>query len=274
MTNDQDNSYVLGTHDAEIARLGVQHRVWRASVLDLWRLAGITQGHTVFDMGAGPGYGALDLAEVVGPGGQVVALERSARFLSHAAAAAQARGLTNLKVQEADLARFEWPREAADAIWGRWILAFLDDPEHAVRGAASALKPGGVLVLQEYYDYAAWRMAPHSAVFEDYVARIIARWRQSGGEPDIALALPAMLRAAGLQIELVRPVTFSARMKDFAARWPMGFAREHLSVMQAAGDIDEAGAHAVAACLSRFEANPDALVLTPPVLQIVARKPG
>ncbi len=25
--------YVLGTHDAEIARLGLQHRVWRESML-------------------------------------------------------------------------------------------------------------------------------------------------------------------------------------------------------------------------------------------------
>jgi hypothetical protein len=31
----KDRSYVIGTHEAEIERLGVQHRVWRAGVLDL-----------------------------------------------------------------------------------------------------------------------------------------------------------------------------------------------------------------------------------------------
>ncbi len=72
----EEKSYVIGTHDAEIDRLGVQHRVWRSSVLDLWRLGGITVGQTVIDIGSGPGHATLDLAEIVGNGGKVVALER------------------------------------------------------------------------------------------------------------------------------------------------------------------------------------------------------
>ncbi|HEX4302212.1 MAG TPA: hypothetical protein VHZ78_05435 [Rhizomicrobium sp.] len=53
---EQDRSYVIGTHDAEIERLGVQHRVWRANVLDFWHLGGITEGMTVIDAGCGPGH--------------------------------------------------------------------------------------------------------------------------------------------------------------------------------------------------------------------------
>ena len=76
-----ERDYVLGTHDEELARLGLQHRVWRPVVLDCWQKAGITVGKRVLDVGAGPGYATVDLAEIVGPTGEVVALERSANFV-------------------------------------------------------------------------------------------------------------------------------------------------------------------------------------------------
>ena len=69
-----DHDYLLGTHEEELARLGLQHRVWRPVALDCWQRAGITVGKRVVDLGAGPGYAAIDLAEIVGPTGEVVAL--------------------------------------------------------------------------------------------------------------------------------------------------------------------------------------------------------
>ena len=267
-----EHSYVLGTHDAEIARLGVQHRVWRPSVLELWRQAGITQNQTVIDAGAGPGHATLDLAEIVGPQGRVIALERSRRFLDALAVNSRARGLANIETHEADLLDYPWPEEVADRIWCRWVLAFLPDPAKALRGMARALKPGGKLLLHEYFDYACWRLAPHSAPFEAYVAKIIARWRASGGDPDIGLALPQLLPDAGFRIESARPVVFAARMSDFASRWPMGFAREHLAMMRDAGDAGAEECAEITAVLDRYEADSEALVITPGVLQIVASK--
>ncbi len=270
---EQDRSYVIGTHDAEIARLGVQHRVWRASVLDFWRLGGMTEGMTVIDAGCGPGHATLDLAEIVGPAGRVIALERSRRFLDALEEQARRRGLSNIRTVETDLADFDWESVSADILWCRWVLAFVPDPAPVVRGMARALKPGSVALFHEYYDYASWRLAPHSALFEDYVARIIARWRATGGEPDIALQLPSFLAEAGLAVEATRPVVFAAAMTDFASRWPMGFAREYLPSMVENGGVTADEARAIAGTLSDYEANPNARVITPGVLQIRARKP-
>ena len=72
-----EKDYVLGTNAEEISRLGLQHRVWRPRALDAWRRAGFRAGQVILDIGAGPGYAALDLAEIVGPTGKVIALERS-----------------------------------------------------------------------------------------------------------------------------------------------------------------------------------------------------
>jgi ubiquinone/menaquinone biosynthesis C-methylase UbiE len=57
-----DRDYVLGTEAEEIARLGLQHRVWRARMLDGWARAGIGPGMNAIDVGAGPGFAATPKA--------------------------------------------------------------------------------------------------------------------------------------------------------------------------------------------------------------------
>src|SRR3954470_23212285 len=101
MTTERD--YVLGTHEEELARLGLQHRVWRPIALDCWQRAGITLGSRVLDVGAGPGYATADLAEIVGPNGSVVALERSTNFIRALEGRCRAHSLTNVSVHELDL---------------------------------------------------------------------------------------------------------------------------------------------------------------------------
>src|SRR5258706_12182820 len=98
-----ERDYVLGTHDEEIARLGVQHGVWRALVLAAWRRAGFAAGQTIVDLGCGPGWAALDLADVVGPAGRVIAVDRSRRFLDALPAAARARRGSPISIEGRDL---------------------------------------------------------------------------------------------------------------------------------------------------------------------------
>ncbi|HXC56649.1 MAG TPA: hypothetical protein VNU97_15225 [Rhizomicrobium sp.] len=57
------------------------------------------------------------------------------------------------------------------------------------------------------------------------------------------------------------------------ARWPMGFARAYLPAMVESGDVSQDEAAHLAEILSAHEADPNALVVTPGVLQIQAAKP-
>src|SRR5207248_609352 len=97
MTQSKERDYVLGTHEAELARLGVQHRAWRSVVLDCWQTAGITVGSQVLDVGAGPGYATVDLSEIVGPSGKVVAIERSTNFVKALTDTIRARELARVR---------------------------------------------------------------------------------------------------------------------------------------------------------------------------------
>jgi len=119
-----ERDYVLGTRDDEIARLGLQHRVWRPRALDAWRRAGFSVGQTLLDVGCGPGFAALDLAEIVGPSGKVLAIDRSRRFLDATVAGCRQRGLHNVAPIELDLDEGTLPAIEADGAWCRWALAF------------------------------------------------------------------------------------------------------------------------------------------------------
>src|SRR5512140_127212 len=122
------NEYILGTHDEEINRLGLQHRVWRPRALDAWRRAGITVGQKVLDVGCGPGYATCDLAEIVGPTGTIHAMDRSRRFLDVLEQQSSHRNLANIVAHAMDVDEVALPEVDADAAWARWVFAFVKNP--------------------------------------------------------------------------------------------------------------------------------------------------
>lgn len=267
-----DRDYVLGTHDDEIARLGLQHRVWRPTVLDCWRRAGITLGSRVLDVGCGPGFATVDLADVVGPSGEVVAVERSARFAEFGRQACAARRLTNVRIHELDLMADPLPAGSFDAVWCRWVASFVASPATLVAKIAAALRPGGRAVFHEYIDYAAWRLAPSRPLQEEFVQRVMASWRASGGEPDAAVALPRHLAANGLKVVEAVPRVFCVRPGEELWEWPASFVRINLVRLQELGRAEAEWVAAVRNAFQAAEEAPDSLMITPMVLELVAER--
>ena len=123
-----ERDYILGTHDEEIDRLGLQHRVWRPRASDAWRRAGFTVGQTLLDVGCGPGFASIDLAELVGPSGHVIAADKSRRFLAALEVERRRRGLDQLEIRQLDLDVADLAGVRADGAWCRWVFAFFNRP--------------------------------------------------------------------------------------------------------------------------------------------------
>ncbi len=272
MNDRQDRDYVLGTHREEIERLGLQHRVWRPHMLECWRQAGITGGSRVLDVGAGPGYATMDLAEIVGPTGQVHSVERSANFLQFARESCAARGLSNVQFHEQDLMAGPLNVSGMDAAWCRWVASFVSSPATLVASVARALKPGGVAIFHEYLDYRTWRLAPPCPPLESFVSEVMASWRASGGEPDVALALPMLLEEAGLSVKHLAPKVFVIPPTDFIWKWPSEFVEINLQRLRELGRVDGAWVASVRAALREASADPRTLMITPMVLEIMAER--
>lgn len=272
MMSTSDRDYILGTHDAEVERLGLQHRVWRARALDAWRRAGFTVGQNLLDVGAGPGFAALDLADIAGPDGAVCAVERSERFVRVLRERARGCGYANIAAHCQDVTVDGLPvgDGAMDGAWCRWIFAFLRQPMRLLDDLARALRPGGALVVHEYLDYRTWRLAPRSLMLEKFVAEVMGSWRDAGGEPDIALDLPGWLQEAGFELRELNPVVDIIRPASFVWQWPASFIDVNLRRLVELGRIAPALADEISAEFQDRGNDPSTLMITPTVLEIIA----
>lgn len=229
-------------------------------------------GKRVLDVGAGPGYAAVDLAEIVGPIGEVVALERSENFTRAMEQACRARSLANVKIHQLDLMTGELPSGNYDFSWCRWVMSFVSDPALLIRKLGDGMRKESVAIFHEYGHYETWHFFPRLANQERFREHVIATWRESGGEPDGAAALATLLPANGFTIRSARPHLFCVRPADYMWQWPATFIETYLPRLIEMGRIDQQFADKLRADLARAEKNPNALMITPLVLEIVAEK--
>ncbi len=267
-----ERDYVLGTHDEELARLGLQHRVWRPIALDCWQKAGITLGSRVLDIGAGPGYAAVDLAEIVGPTGKVVALERSNNFIHSLEERCRVHSLGNVQVHELDLMTDELPDESFNFSWCRWVASFVSDPALLVRKLGRVMRPGSVAIFHEYAHYLTWRFIPRLPNQERFAEEVKASWAAAGGKADIGLDLPTYLVQNGFVIRSTLPRIYCIGPRDQMWQWPASFVGIGLARLQELGRIDADFAARVKQELAEAGANPSSRLITPLVLEIVAEK--
>ena len=201
-----------------------------------------------------------------------MAAERSDRFVTALREAVASHGLKNVRVHELDL--MSEPIQAAgfDVAWCRWVASFVKSPEQLVSAIRQTLRVGGRVVFHEYADYRTWRLAPRRHAVEAFVAEVMASWKATGGEPDVALALPLLLQSAGFRLTHVEPIVFAVHPTDFRWRWPASFLDTNLRRLLELGRVDAGFCDRVRNEWAMAESDPTTVMLTPMVLEIIAEK--
>ena len=270
------DDYVLGTDADESARLGLQHRLWAAQAHWVWERAGIQPGLTVLDLGCGPGNATMDLAQIIGASGRVIALDESAVFLKQLNDDAKARRLNNITRVLGDaqncgslLADF---KGQIDATYARWLFCFVPDPEAVIAGLAQLTRPGGKIIIQDYFNYEAMTLAPRREAFTKVVKAVAASWRARGGDPDIVARLPGMLRKNGFRVEHMESRERVARPGSTLWHWPETFFRNYVPKLVEGGFISTDDMAAFKEEWARASADPDSFMLTPTVFDVLASR--
>jgi SAM-dependent methyltransferase len=140
--------YVLATGDAAAHRLQLLHRLYGPGGQRAVTLAGLEPGMRVADLGCGVGMVTAMLAELVGPGGQVVGVDFSGAQIAQAREMLPAR-LSNVSFVEASAADTGLPYGTFDLVYSRFLLIHLTEPMKALREMRNLLKPGGILVCED-----------------------------------------------------------------------------------------------------------------------------
>jgi ubiquinone/menaquinone biosynthesis C-methylase UbiE len=235
--------YLLGNTDAEHERL-IRQAIRLAPVTErFFREAGIGLGQRVLELGSGVGDVAMLVARIVGPSGEVVAIERDARTISRARARAAEVSLHNIDFVQADIAEYSTDL-SFDAGVGRYILQFLSDPVAALRSVAKQIRPGGIIAFQE----GSWApfvlLSAHLPLWSAAVSLLHEAGARSGVNMDMGLALHEAFQEAGLPAPTMRLEMELGHDPDFT-RWVSDSLRSVLPQIQklnlpheALGDLD------------------------------------
>lgn len=270
-----ERAYVLGTGEDELARLAQQHRLWCDTAVQAWQRAGVAPGQRALDVGAGPGFAAFDLAQLVTAAGAVVAVDESAAFIGHANEQARHRHLPQLRGRVGDvhdLATALANERPFDLAYARWVLCFVRDPQAVVRGVAQALRPGGRFVVHDYFNYGAMTTAPRRRSHDLAVAATMRSWRDKGGDPDVMGRVPAMLAAHGFCIEHLQAHQRIARGTDAMFAWPDTWWRTFAPKLVGMGLLAAADCEQLLADLDTIRRSEGEFVVCPTVYEVVARK--
>jgi SAM-dependent methyltransferase len=269
-----EQEYLLGTHAAELQRLGFQHQVWAAPTAAAWDRARFGPGQRLLDVGCGPGYATFDLAGLVGPTGHVLGVDVSQRFVSRLTEETRRRGIAHVEARVQDLEQLELPADSVDGAFARWVLCFVRDPAEVVARVARALRPGGALVVLDYCHYEGFAIAPRAEASERVIKAVADSFRRAGGNPEIGRDVPALMRRAGLEVETLRPLVRLARPGTALWAWPWTFFENFLPGLVESGLLSADDHAAFAREWAERSRDPDAFLLTPPMVEVIGRRPA
>ena len=188
--------YVLGSSENERKRLTSQAAFLRDATEAAFRTAGIGAGMRVLDIGSGAGDVAILAADLAGPSGSVVGLDRDPANVAWAIKCVTEASRTNIRFHVTQFDDYSDPHPF-DALVGRFILMYLPDPAATLRHLSRLLRSGAVIAFLEP-DFS----VPPRCVPEIPLVRQLEKWnaevfRRSGARIDMGMQLYRVYREAG-----------------------------------------------------------------------------
>jgi SAM-dependent methyltransferase len=195
-------------------RLRILARTLHGGTSALFDRLGVGAGLACLDVGCGGGDVTRELARRVGPRGRVVGVDIDAAKLDLARQEAVAQRIANVEFRTLDIRNGEADTEF-DLVYARFLLTHLADPAGAVAAFGRALRPGGLLIVEDI-DFKGGFTWPETAAFRRYCELYYAVVRRRGGDPDIGPRLPILLADGGfaqIDMHVVQPMATQGEAK-------------------------------------------------------------
>lgn len=275
MDETRGRNYPMEYTDGELRRLRFQQRYWGEISLEVLRQAGIGTGMRVLDLGCGAGDLSLQAADLVGPSGSVLGVDRSPQAVQWAGRRAADLEVNHLRFQAADLETIDLPL-TFDALIGRFVLMFLADPTTTLARMVDRLNPGGIVAFIET-DLAVARSIPAVSRVETVLEWIRETFRRSGINLDLGPRLWRLFRDSGLEEPrlVVRQKLHPAPCRE-GVRWVSELVRSLLPEMKRLGvaSAEEVGIETLEEELRQALMDRDSTLCTPLVVGACSRVPA
>ncbi len=261
--------YLLGDSAIEAARLRAQARLWDPVAEALFDRVGVRKGWRVLEIG--PGQGSLHVALRRRVGGPIDAVERSQVFARRLRVLCRRDRLGDGRIWESELLNASLPRAEYDFIFARWVFLFLPDPAAHMKTLARALKPGGVLAVQDYYRKTL-SMIPEPPEWRHFVESDDAFFASQGGNASVGEELPSLVRQAALELVEITPTIKTGHPGSPEWNWLTTYFLGVMDRYARHPPFTPAEGRSLAARWRRAARDPTSLLIAPAVLDVVARK--
>ena len=193
----------MGQSAYEYERLTFQAKILRPFTEKFFRFAGVSLGMRVLEIGSGMGDVAFLASEIVGPRGLVLGVDQDCAGLEKARERSRQQGCSSwVSFEASNLAEFE-TADQFDAIVGRYILLYQQDPGAIVRRLVKFLKPGGIVVFHEVDFANAHSSDPPCAFWDEIYGLLSEAFRRAGSPPDYGRRVAGAFLDAGLPFPTV-----------------------------------------------------------------------
>lgn len=261
--------YVIRGGRPGFDRLQVLARSWAATTTRLLDVAGVTAGMDCLDLGCGAGDVTFALARRVAPGGRVRGLDMDEVKLGLARDAARAAGLTNVEFAAQDV--YGWAEPGRyDVVYCRNLLQHLTRPVDVLRAMWDAVRPGGVVIVEDADFEGSFCDPPHEG-FDFWVQAYMAVLRRHGGDPLSGRRLHRRFVEAGIpatQVSVVQRVDSTGEAKTM----PLLTVQATADAIVAEQVATAAEVESALASLQQFADDPGYLCGSPRLFQAWARR--
>ena len=270
----EESSYIIRGGPAGRERLRVVARVMAPTTTELLDRVGVVEDATCLDVGCGGGDVALELARRV-PGGRVVGIDIDETKLEIARAEARAAGVHNVDYRSQDVRSADLGIPF-DLVHARFVLTHLTDPQAAADRLVHALRPRGVIVVEDI-DYSGSFCEPRQRSFERYVELYRRTAQARGVDPDIGPRLPGILAEAGcrpVHANVVQPVGRQGTGYEGDVKLTAPLTLENIAdAVLAVGLAERGELEALVDDLYRLAADDETLIGTPRMVQAWGYRP-
>lgn len=182
-------TYLQGHHESVLR----SHRWRTAENSCAYLVPHLRPGHTILDVGCGPGTITADLARLVAPDGEVLGIDSSPEAVEAAWAGSAIPG-ARYAVQ--DVLAMDLPDASFDVVHAHQVLQHLQDPVAALREMRRVTRAGGLVAARDA-DYAAMVWHPSVDGLAGWLTLYRSLAQAQGAEPDAGRRLLSWARAAG-----------------------------------------------------------------------------
>ena len=190
----QPQQYIYGRgSESEYKRLVRQGRRYEEETRTIFQKAGIGQDMRVLDVGCGVGEVSRIVADLVGPKGNVVAIDVDPGALAFARTRVSA---ANVEFRCSTTDDFSEP-DNFDAVVGRFILMHLANPVAALRKLSSNVRSGGIICFVEPW-HGISMSHPRVEAFHAFMEGGFQALRAAGAHLEMGARLYADFIEAGL----------------------------------------------------------------------------